>query len=117
MRSLPKPRRAWLRPLRRLLPIPATLAALSLLTACGVRDRVVIQPVAPPPVSEQLTAVLPSPKCTLPPADAYPPERLEFERQCLSAAEQKARNRHSALASAVLVRDAAMAEVIKQQSR
>lgn len=73
----------------------------------------IIQPVAPPPVSEQLTATLPVPKCTLPPADAYPPERLEFERQCLSAAESKARNRHSALASAVLAREAAVTEMIK----
>ena len=76
-----------------------------------------MQPIAPPPVSEELTAHLSAPKCSLPAAEAYVPERLELERRCLSVAEVKARNRHSALSSAVLARDAAVAELIKQQSR
>ena len=117
MPSSARPRAAWSRRRSRPLLIPAILVVLSLLPACGVRDRIVLQPIAPQPVSEELTAHLPAPKCSLPAAEVYAPERLESERRCLSVAEAKARNRHSALASAVLAGETAVAELIKQQSR
>lgn len=118
MRNSPTSRPRWRRsrqpsPPLPALPILATCAALSLLTACGVRDRVIIQPVAPPPVSEQLTAPLSVPRCSPKVADVYAPEALEAERKCLAQAERRARDRHTALASAVTVREAAVTEMIK----
>ncbi len=94
--------------------MPGMLVVLSLLPACGAKERIIVQPIAPPPVSDELTAHLSPPRCTLPPAESYPPDRLERERRCLTVAEQKARNRHSALSSAVVARDTAVNEMIKQ---
>lgn len=72
-----------------------------------------IQPIAPPPVSSELTAKLSPPKCNLKAAETYPPQSLEIERQCLTVAEAKARDRHTALSSAIIVREAAVAEAVK----
>lgn len=117
MRNWTKPRPPCRRSKASRLPVLLTiLASPFLLTACGVRDRVVVLPVTPPPVAEQLVAKLGAPRCDLKPADVYPADRLEAERLCLKAAEVKARDRHTALSSAVVVREAAMAEVVKQHS-
>ncbi len=73
----------------------------------------VIQPIAPPPVSSELTAKLSPPRCALKPAEAYPPQALEARAECLTVAEAKARDRHTALSSAIIVREAAVAEAVK----
>lgn len=97
----------------RRLRLPLTiLAALFPLSACSVQDRVVIVPVAPPPVADALLAPVKPHACNLRPADAYPPPDLEAERRCLEAAANAARQRHASLASAVRVREKAAAEAV-----
>ena len=93
--------------------LPTIPAALFLLSACGVADRVVIQPVSLPPVDSRLTAPLQPPACELRDAEAYPPEQLEAARACEAAGGRMARQRHAALASAVRVREKAAAEAVK----
>jgi len=114
MPNLKKPRRpssVFVRPRRLLVPL-TILASLSLLPACSVQDRVVIVPVAPPPMAPALLAPVRPHACKLEPADAYPPPNLEAERKCLEAAESAARQRHASLASAVRVREQAAAEAV-----
>lgn len=74
----------------------------------------ILQPVAPPPVANELKAHLQPPRCTLPTSETYPPQGLEIERQCFATAERRARDRHTALSAAVLAREAATAEFIKK---
>lgn len=66
-----------------------------------------------PPVAEPLKAPIAAPNCTLGARDAYPPEHLEAERRCLTAAEKQARDRHGALAAAVVVREKAAAQIAR----
>lgn len=72
-----------------------------------------LQPVALPAVAPELLAKAKPPACALKAAEAYPPGDLEVERRCLAQAEAAARARHEALAAAVRVREAKMAEVVK----
>lgn len=100
-------------PARRRLPMLTACAALSLLTAC--REQVVVlKPIAPPPVAPALLADVKAPRCSLKPAEAYPPPDLEAERKCFAVAESAARNRHNSLASAVRVREAAIAKAVQE---
>lgn len=64
-------------------------------------------------MAPDLVAELKPPRCDLKARDAYPPGDLEVERKCLVTAESAARTKHSALASAVRVREAAAHEVEK----
>lgn len=90
-------------------------AGLSLLTACAAGDRVVVlKPLAPPPVATDLLAEIKPPRCSLKPAQTYPPPDLEAERRCFAAAEAAARSRHGGLAAAVRVREAALDAAVKE---
>ncbi len=76
-----------------------------------------MKPIAAPPLAPDLVSDLKPPKCKLKPADAYPPPDLEAERKCYAVAETTARTRHNSLASAVRVRDAAIAKVVQEAAR
>lgn len=102
-------------PLLRLsLTIPA---ALFLLTACS-EDRVVVQPLAPPPVAKSLLAPVKAPACSLTPgAQAYHPQEITAALECWRAAWKVAADKHAKLASAVSVREAKTAEALKAAVR
>lgn len=70
-------------------------------------------PIAAPQVAPALTAAVRAPACVAPVAESYDPATLEAERKCLEVAERVARRRHGALASAVIVREKAVAEAVK----
>lgn len=93
--------------------MPVVLALPCLLGACGAADRVVVTPVLLPPVAPLLLQDIPRPRCDLAARDAYPPGDLEAERLCLQRAGASARQKHSALASAVRVREKAAEEAAK----
>ena len=112
------PSARWKRPgpprAARRLMIPA---ALSLLTACSA-DRVVVQPLAPPPVAKALLAPVKAPACSLTPgAQAYHPQEITAALECWRAALKVAADKHAKLASAVSVREAKTAEALKAAVR
>lgn len=64
-----------------------------------------------------MTAKIEPPKCDLKPADSYPPDRLEKEKNCFKKAEVDVRTRYTSLSTLVIVRDAATAEFVKKHAR
>lgn len=94
----------------------ALLAGPCLLSACGAADRVVLKPIALPPVAPALVADMRPPRCALPPAPAYEPNHLGAETKCYAVAEKHARNKHAALAAAVRIREKAMDEIVAKSA-
>lgn len=91
--------------------------ALCLLTACAT-DRVVVKPIAPPPVAPELLRAVPKPICELTPGAAeYQPAELSAAIECWRSAWAVASGKHAALVKAVKVREVRVAEAVKASIR
>ena len=101
-------------PLRR----RSRVALLSVASAClalgGCQDKIIVtELVAGPPVPEKLLQKSPQPKCDYDSsAETVPPAVLDASRTCWKADSTAIRSRFGGLASAVRVRDKAVAEAI-----
>lgn len=93
------------------------MPALCLLTACAT-DRVVVKPVAPPPVAPVLLLPVKEPFCALTPgAEAYTGPEISAALDCWRSAWAVAAGKHAKLASAVKIREAKVQEAVKAAVR